>query len=85
MLLKGKHHHSGSTETNNCCHQLLCFCEFRKVSYSGSCAEQDADFTQSMLVLNEGFFSISCEITLCHQRNNIRCFRIIQLHRDSLQ
>ena len=28
----------------------FCFCEFRTVSYSGSCGEHDADFTQSMLV-----------------------------------
>ena len=28
----------------------FCFCEFRTVSYSESCGEQDADFTQSMLV-----------------------------------
>ena len=28
----------------------FCFCEFRTVSYSGSCAEQVADCAQSMLV-----------------------------------
>ena len=28
----------------------FCFCEFRAVSYSGSCAEQVADFPQGMLV-----------------------------------
>ena len=28
----------------------FCFCEFRKVSYSGSCAEEVADFMQSILV-----------------------------------
>ena len=29
-----------------CC----CFCEFRKIRYSGSCGEQVIDFAQSMLV-----------------------------------
>ena len=29
----------------------FCFCEFRTVSYSGSCGEQVAEFVQSMLVL----------------------------------
>ena len=29
----------------------FCFCEFRTVSYSGSCAEHVADFAQSMLVV----------------------------------
>ena len=28
----------------------FCLCEFHTVSYSGSCAEQVADFAQSMLV-----------------------------------
>ena len=28
----------------------LCFCEFRTVSYSGSCGEQVADFAQGILV-----------------------------------
>ena len=28
----------------------FCYCEFRTVSYSGSCAEQVVDFAQSMLV-----------------------------------
>ena len=32
---------------SSCC---FCFCEFRTVSYSGSCAEQVADCAQSMLV-----------------------------------
>ena len=29
----------------------FCFCDFRTVNYSGSCAEQVTDFVQSMLVL----------------------------------
>ena len=28
----------------------FCFCEFRAVSYTGSCAEQVVDYAQSMLV-----------------------------------
>ena len=33
----------GCTKTSSLCHRLFLFCEFRRVSYSGSCAEQVAN------------------------------------------
>ena len=41
---------TGSTKTGSFCYCLFSFDEFHAVSHSGSCAEQVAEFAQSMLV-----------------------------------
>ena len=41
---------TGSRKTSSLCNRLFSFCEFRTVSYSGSCGKQVVCFAQSMLV-----------------------------------